>query len=98
MVKNMKRASRALDKEGRGAEMDFFPKTYILPSDFGLFREEFNRTGGVWIMKPCGRAQGRGIFMVDKLNQVAAAPRAACVADPATAAAAIPPRCSHNDA
>jgi len=70
MVKNMKRASRALDKEGRGAEMDFFPKTYILPSDFGLFREEFNRTGGVWIMKPCGRAQGRGIFMVDKLNQV----------------------------
>lgn len=67
----MKRASRALDKEGRGSEMDFFPKTYILPSDFGLFREEFNRNaGGVWIMKPCGRAQGRGIFMVDKLSQV----------------------------
>lgn len=70
MVKNLKRAARALEKEGRGAEMAFFPTTYILPSDYGLFREEFNRTGGVWIMKPCGRAQGKGIFMVDKLSQV----------------------------
>ncbi len=27
-------------------------------------------TGTTWIMKPCGRAQGRGIFLLDKLSQV----------------------------
>jgi len=70
MVKNLKRAARALEKEGRGSEMAFFPLTYILPSDYGPFREEFNRSGGIWIMKPCGRAQGKGIFMVDKIAQV----------------------------
>lgn len=26
--------------------------------------------GVTWIMKPCGRAQGRGIFLLDKLSQV----------------------------
>ena len=26
--------------------------------------------GITWIMKPCGRAQGKGIFLLDKLSQV----------------------------
>ncbi|CAD7702395.1 unnamed protein product [Ostreobium quekettii] len=70
MVKNLKRAKRQLDKEGRGREMDFFPQTYTLPQEYGLFAEEFRRSGGTWIMKPCGRAQGKGIFLLDKLSQV----------------------------
>ncbi|GMH45825.1 hypothetical protein BSKO_13788 [Bryopsis sp. KO-2023] len=70
MVKNLKRAKRQLDKEGRGHEMDFFPQTYTLPQEYGLFAEEFRRSGGTWIMKPCGRAQGKGIFLLDKLSQV----------------------------
>ena len=32
--------------------------------------EEFKRSGGVWIMKPVGKAQGKGIFLFNKLNQI----------------------------
>eukprot|EP00891_Asterochloris_glomerata_P000817 jgi/Astpho2/817/e_gw1.00016.109.1_t len=71
MVKNLKRARKALDKQGRGSEYDFFPQTYVLPLEHGIFVEEFRRSPGTtWIMKPCGRAQGRGIFLLDKLSQV----------------------------
>lgn len=37
-----------------------------------MFAEAFKRTGGLWIMKPVGRCQGRGIFMLDRLSQAAA--------------------------
>lgn len=70
MIKNLKRAKRQLDRVERGDEFDFFPMTYILPHDYGLFVEEYKRTGGIWIMKPCAKAQGRGIFLIDKLSQV----------------------------
>jgi tubulin polyglutamylase TTLL1 len=33
--------------------------------------EEFRKNNkAMWIMKPCGRAQGKGIFLVNKLNQL----------------------------
>ncbi len=32
--------------------------------------EEFRRTASSWIMKPIGKAQGKGIFLVSRLNQV----------------------------
>ena len=69
IVKNLKRAKRLLEKDGRGDELGFFPKTFTLPQDYGPFTDEFRKTGGVWIMKPCGRAQGKGIFLLDKLSQ-----------------------------
>ena len=69
IVKNLKRAKRLLEKNGRGEELEFFPKTFTLPRDYGPFTDEFRKTGGVWIMKPCGRAQGKGIFLLDKLSQ-----------------------------
>ena len=36
-----------------------------------MFAEEFKKKGGLWIMKPTSRCQGQGIFIVDKLAQVA---------------------------
>lgn len=43
----------------------------MLPSEYGMFVEEFKRSpGAVWIMKPIGRAQGRGIFLFNKLSQI----------------------------
>jgi tubulin polyglutamylase TTLL9 len=36
-----------------------------------MFAEEFKKQGGIWIMKPTARCQGSGIFLVDKLAQVA---------------------------
>lgn len=37
----------------------------------GLFVEAFKREGGgVWIMKPIGKAQGKGIFLFTKLSDI----------------------------
>jgi tubulin polyglutamylase TTLL9 len=45
--------------------------TYNLPGDYSLFVEEFKKQGGVWIMKPVGKSQGKGIFLLNKLTQIA---------------------------
>ncbi len=74
LVKNLKRTRKALEREQRwdeAAGYDFFPTTFSLPADYSLFVEEFKAQGGVWIAKPIGRAQGRGIFLFDRLSQVA---------------------------
>lgn len=36
-----------------------------------MFAEDFKKKGGLWIMKPTSRCQGQGIFIIDKLSQVA---------------------------
>jgi len=43
-----------------------------MPNDYALFKDEFNKfpQGTLWIMKPVGRSQGKGIFLFDKLSQV----------------------------
>ena len=75
LIKNLKRTQRGLQKDGRDEEaaaFDFFPGTYVLPADYGLFVEEFktHAAGTIWIMKPTGKAQGKGIFLFNKLSQV----------------------------
>lgn len=50
---------------------EWVPTTFALPSDYALFCEEFRRNpSATWIAKPTGKAQGRGIFLVSKLNQL----------------------------
>lgn len=45
--------------------------TYILPADYTIFVEEFKKNpNATWIMKPTSRAQGSGIFLVNKLKQI----------------------------
>ena len=73
MAKNMKKRRRALEKEGRTQEAElynFIPTTFVLPKEYALFVEEFKRNAGVWIMKPIGSAQGKGIFLFTKLSEV----------------------------
>ena len=49
-------------------KLDFVPATFSLPSDYSLFVEEFRRRPDrTWIMKPVGKAQGKGIFLINKL-------------------------------
>ncbi|XP_059742598.1 polyglutamylase complex subunit TTLL1 isoform X4 [Bos javanicus] len=49
----------------------FVPVTYMLPADYNLFVEEFRKSpSSTWIMKPCGKAQGKGIFLINKLSQI----------------------------
>ena len=71
MVKNIKRYLReARDANGEPLP-DFVPTTYMLPADYSLFVEEFRRTPNMtWIMKPTGGLQGRGIFIITKLQQI----------------------------
>lgn len=50
---------------------DFIPTTYMLPADYNLFVEEFRKNpSSTWIMKPCGKARGIGIFLINKLSQI----------------------------
>ncbi|XP_072915419.1 polyglutamylase complex subunit TTLL1-like isoform X2 [Hemitrygon akajei] len=81
MVKNIKRYRKELDKEGsplaekdengKYIHLDFVPVTFMLPADYNMFVEEFRRNPcSTWIMKPCGKAQGKGIFLINKLSQI----------------------------
>jgi tubulin polyglutamylase TTLL9 len=73
MAKNMKRRRRTLEKEGKAEEAssyDFIPTTFVLPKEYSMFVEEFKKVGGVWIMKPIGSAQGKGIFLFSRLSEI----------------------------
>ncbi|CAM9152503.1 unnamed protein product [Chrysoparadoxa australica] len=74
MVKNLKRMRKHLqrnDCQGEAESYNFWTETFVLPSEYGLFLEEFRRqAGALWIMKPIGRAQGKGIFLFHKLSQI----------------------------
>jgi tubulin polyglutamylase TTLL9 len=58
------------ERYAEAAQYNFFPLTFVVPSEYRMFVEEFKRSGGTWIMKPIGRAQGQGIFLFNKLSQV----------------------------
>eukprot|EP01147_Barroeca_monosierra_P004048 gene4048-8440_t len=74
IAKNLKKMKRKLVRdEGKQAasKCDFMPETYWLPHDYRMFVEEFKRKPGrIWIMKPVGSAQGKGIFLVSKLSEL----------------------------
>ena len=72
MVKNVKRYRKELQREGRDTSvLDFVPTTFVLPGDYALFAEEYRRKPNTtWILKPSARAQGKGIFLINKLSQV----------------------------
>ena len=52
------------------------PLTYNLPSEYSIFLDEYrksvrdNRDRVIWIMKPIGRSQGKGIFLFSKINEI----------------------------
>jgi len=73
LVKNLKRKKRALERESKPEEAenyDFSPVTFVLPREYAMFVEEFKAHGGVYIMKPIGSAQGKGIFLFTKLSEI----------------------------
>ncbi|KAM7292491.1 putative tubulin polyglutamylase TTLL1 isoform X1 [Ixodes scapularis] len=76
MAKHMKRYRRELNKnsadgESSGPIPDLVPPTFVLPRDYNMFVDEFRKTApSMWIVKPCGKAQGVGISLVNKPSQV----------------------------
>nr|KAJ3422312.1 putative tubulin polyglutamylase ttll9 [Polyrhizophydium stewartii] len=75
LVKNVKRMIKTIEKEygkQESLKFEFISTSYVLPQEHALFQEEFKRnSGGVWIMKPVGKAQGKGIFLINKMSQIA---------------------------
>lgn len=63
----------AQERLEEAAQYNFFPQTFVVPSEYRMFVEEFKRSGGTWIMKPIGKAQGQGIFLFNKLSQACGA-------------------------
>jgi len=62
-------------------EYSFYPKTFCLPRDIHLFRKNFGTDGrseNVYIIKPDGGAQGKGIFLTRNVNDIP--PNSLCVA------------------
>ena len=55
---------------------NIIPLTYVLPKEYLLFvdnyakQEEENSSANVWIMKPVGKSRGRGISVINDVNQV----------------------------
>ncbi|XP_026677554.1 probable tubulin polyglutamylase TTLL1 [Diaphorina citri] len=83
LVKNIKRYRKELEREGnplaeksnevpgRYIHLDFIPITFILPADYNMFVEEYRKNpASTWIMKPCGKSQGNGIFLINKLSKL----------------------------
>ncbi|UYV75251.1 hypothetical protein LAZ67_12003102 [Cordylochernes scorpioides] len=81
MVRNIKRYRKDLEREGsplaekdengKYVLLDFIPVTFVLPADYNMFVEEFRKNpSSTWIMKPCGKSQGVGIFLINKLSQL----------------------------
>ncbi len=48
----------------------YIPTTFILPSEYSIFLEEFAKsTTKNWIFKPAGKSQGKGIQLITKFSQ-----------------------------
>lgn len=55
----------------RYAYLDLIPTTFVLPTDYNIFVEEYRRfPQTTWILKPCGKSQGAGIFLINKLSKL----------------------------
>ncbi|SCO67758.1 tubulin tyrosine ligase-like protein 1, putative [Plasmodium vivax] len=74
LAKNMKRLKKQQEKMKNEEELkllDITPVTFVLPLEYKLFLEEYKRRGNrVWIMKPIGKSQGKGIFLFSKISQI----------------------------
>lgn len=52
-------------------EYDFFPSTYLLPSDLNEFKKVFRaRDPPTYIVKPNHDCQGRGIYLMNSFEDL----------------------------
>ena len=52
-------------------EYNFTPDTFLLPDEYNEFYSQFHKNkSGMWIHKPCGSSQGRGIFLINSTSDI----------------------------
>lgn len=81
LVRNIRRYRRELEKcgsltvkhlDGTFSNLNFIPVTFMLPADYNLFVDEYRRVGpSTWIVKPVGKSNGSGIFLINNLAKIA---------------------------
>ena len=55
------------------SDFSFFPKTWVLPGDMHDFKNQFNgnkKKPKTFIIKPTNMCQGKGIYLVRKLDDI----------------------------
>jgi tubulin polyglutamylase TTLL5 len=57
------------EKHGK-KHFDFVPDTFVLPEEFSQFYSDFSGSKNRWIVKPSCSSQGRGIFLLDNIQDV----------------------------
>ncbi|EAA22312.1 Tubulin-tyrosine ligase family, putative [Plasmodium yoelii yoelii] len=74
LAKNIKRLKKLYGKTQNSEELkklDITPLTFVLPLEYKIFLEEYKKKSNrIWIMKPIGKSQGKGIFLFDKISQI----------------------------
>ena len=72
MYKNIKRYMKENIRDDLSLPIDeFVPITYNLPLEYTLFVEEYRKhPQQIWILKPISSSQGKGIFIISKIQQI----------------------------
>lgn len=73
LIKNVNKIKiqyRRSNEMNKLKEYSFCPISYTLPTEYSMFVEEFKKEKGLWIMKPVGKSQGKGIFIITKPSDI----------------------------
>lgn len=73
MAKNLRAYRKSLEAQGSpfAPHVDFVPPSFVLPAEQASFTDEVRTNpNACWIMKPAGGAQGRGICILNRAQQV----------------------------
>jgi tubulin polyglutamylase TTLL5 len=61
----------SMQRKFGSSDYGFFPETFIIPNEFNDFYLRYrNDREGKWIVKPANSSQGRGIFILDNINNL----------------------------
>jgi tubulin polyglutamylase TTLL5 len=69
LYKNLSKLESLFPNNSR--TFSFLPKSYILPNEHKFLAEEMEKEpNSIWILKPVASSQGRGISLIDKVQDV----------------------------